>query len=380
VRGRHGASRHAAATTAEPADIPAPVAMVEPAKASSRAPRRVPGWLPLVLMAILMFAIGGYAARRSPDFLSSFNLNTLLGSSGALPLALVAMGQTWALMVRGFDVSVGALMTLIVVVASYIMGGGSAWFTLLGASLGLLSIGITVGLVNAGLIRKVGLPSIIATLATLSVMQGLSLKLRPVPGGEINFDLLDLLNKSWGFMPIAFVGAVVLALLGDYWLYRTPGGLTARAVGHDETSARRLGLPAERVSWRAFVLSSVMATVAGFFLAAQVGIGDARVGSGFALTSIAAAVLGGASLAGGRGSFLGALVGALFLSLIINILPLPNILPSFLREWSDALPLISMGALTLLALIVYQGPDLWGRLGAARERVRARRAPQLDTP
>ena len=98
--------------------------MTEPSPAAGR---RVPGWLPLILMVTLMFAIGAYAATRSPDFLSSYNLNTLLGSSGALPLAFVAMGQTCALMIGGFDVSVGALMTLIVVVASYTMGGGSSW-------------------------------------------------------------------------------------------------------------------------------------------------------------------------------------------------------------------------------------------------------------
>src|SRR6185312_1153235 len=101
------------------------------------------------------------------------------------------------------------------------------------------------------------------------------------------------------------------------------------------------------------------------------GIGDARVGSGYALTSIAAAVLGGASLMGGRGSFVGAVVGALFLSLIINILPLPNILPGFLREWSDALPLVSIGALTLLALVLYQSPELWSRTRAAWQDRRA---------
>jgi ribose transport system ATP-binding protein len=377
VRGREGASR--SAPTAEPV-APEAAGSAPPAVASARPPRRVPGWLPLALMIVLMLAIGGYAAGRSPDFLSSYNLNTLLGSSGALPLAIVAMGQTCALMVRGFDVSVGALMTLTVVVASYLMGGGSAWFTLLGASLSLIGIGMVVGLVNAGLIRKVGLPSIIATLASLSVMQGLSLKLRPVPGGEINFDVADTLNRSWSFVPIAFVVAVVVALAGDHWLYRTASGLTARAVGMDEDSARRLGAHSERVSWRAFVLSSLLATVAGFFLAAQVGIGDARVGSSFALTSIASAVLGGASLAGGRGSFVGAIVGALFLSLIVNILPLPNILPGFLREWSDALPLISMGTLTLLALIVYQGPELWARLHAARASFRGKRALTATSP
>lgn len=338
-----------------------------------RPARRISGWLPLALMAVLMFAIGGYASARSPDFLSSFNLNTLLGSSGALPLALVAMGQANALMVGGFDVSVGALMTLVVVVGSYLLPTGSAWYVLLPACFALIGIGITVGLVNAALVRKVGLPSIIATLATLSVMQGISLKLRTVPGGEINSALTDTLNKSVGFVPIAFIAVVVLAVLADLWLYRTPGGLTARAVGLDETSSRRLGAPSERINWRAFVLSSLLATIAGFFLIAQVGIGDARVGSGYALTSIAAAVLGGASLMGGRGSFIGAVVGALFLSLITNILPLSNILPGFLRRWSDALPQISIGALTLLALVLYQGPDLLRRARLAWENLRRSR-------
>jgi ribose transport system ATP-binding protein len=333
----------------------------------TRRARTAPGWLPLVLMVALMFAIGGYAAARNADFLSSFNLTTLFGSSGALPLALVAMGQTSALMVRGFDISVGALMTLVVCVGSYVLTAEAAWYVLLFASLGLLAMGIVVGFVNAALIRKLGLPSIIATLATLSVMQGVSLRLRPTPGGEIDTGFADTLNTTWGFMSVAFIAVVVLAVAGDLWCYGTASGLTARAVGVDEESSRRLGLRPERVGWRAFVVSSLFATLGGFFLATQVGIGDARVGSGYALTSIAAAVLGGASLMGGRGSFVGAVVGALFLSLIINILPLPNILPGFLRQWSDALPLVSIGALTLLGLVLYQSPELWSRARAAWE-------------
>jgi ribose transport system ATP-binding protein len=331
-------------------------------------------------MVLLMLAIGAYAGVRSPDFLSSYNLNTLFGTSGALTLAVVAMGQVNALMVGGFDVSVGVLMTLTVVVGSHgLLSTGSAWYILVLGSLGLLAIGVAVGLTNAFLIRKVGLPSIIATLATLSVMQGISLQLRPVPGGEISTDVLDALNTSVGLMPVAFIGVIALAVAGDLWLYRTSGGLTARAVGLDESSARRMGAPSQRVNVRAYLLSSLLAVVAGFFLAAQVGIGDARVGSGYALTSIAAAVLGGASLLGGKGSYVGAVVGALFLSLITNILPLPNILPGFLLDWSGSFGYISIGALTLLALVLYQGPELWQRTRTAwQDMRRARPGPQHE--
>jgi ribose transport system ATP-binding protein len=140
-----------------------------------------------------------------------------------------------------------------------------------------------------------------------------------------------------------------------------------------------MGAPSQRVNVRAYLLSSLLAVVAGFFLAAQVGIGDARVGSGYALTSIAAAVLGGASLLGGKGSYVGAVVGALFLSLITNILPLPNILPGFLLDWSGSFGYISIGALTLLALVLYQGPELWQRTRTAwQDMRRARPGPQHE--
>ena len=101
-------------------------------------------------------------------------------------------------------------------------------------------------------------------------------------------------------MPLAFVGVVVLAVLADVWLYRSRTGLALRAVGLDETSSRRLGMGTGRMVILAFVVCSVMASIAGFYLAAEVQIGSPIIGN-YALESIAAAVLGGASLAGGKG-------------------------------------------------------------------------------
>jgi ribose transport system ATP-binding protein len=356
--------------------------MAEPvaALAVTRPARTAPSWLPLALMVVLMLAVAGYAAGRNDAFYSDFNLSTLLGPSGALPLALVAMAQANALMVGGFDISVGALMTLVVVVGSYILTPTSSWYGLMFASMALVGIGLVVGVINAFLIQKLRVPSIIATLATLSVTLGIALALRPTPGGEINFEWSDTLGSSWSWMPIAFIAVVALAALGDLWLYRSPGGLTLRAVGLDELSSRRLGAPSTRLAWRAFILSSLLASLAGLFLAASVGIGDAKPGpsADFALKSIAAAVLGGAALSGGRGSFVGAVFGAVFLSLIINILPLENIVPSSLLQWSDALPQIIIGSLTLLALVVYQGPELVARARTAWADVRARRVRGVE--
>ena len=264
------------------------------------------GWLPLALLTTLILALGAYTSAKQDAFLTDYNLQNLLLTT--MPLALVAIGQTNALLVGGFDVSVAALMTFCVVTASYTMQPGDSGLMLLLGALALIGIGLATGVFNATLISVLRLPSIIATLGTLSILQGGSLLLRDHPEGLINADVIELLTTSIGFVPVAFIGVVGLALLGDAWLYRTRTGLATRSVGLDETSSRRLGMATAQTVFLAFVVCSVMASVAAFYSAAQVQIGSPILGS-YALDSIAAAVLGGASLAGGRGSFFGAAPG-----------------------------------------------------------------------
>ena len=311
---------------------------------------RFRGALPLVLMTVLILAVGAYATVRQDAFLTSFNLNNLLLL--AMPLALVSLGQTCALLVGGFDVSVAALMTFCVVVASYTMPYDKSGWALVPGGLVLLAVGLATGIFNAVIIRVLKLPSIIATLGTFSILEGASLLLRDHPEGPIASGAIDGLTRSVSFVPIAFIAVVVLAILGDAWLYRTRTGLALRAVGLDETSSRRLGMATGRMVFLAFVLCSLMASLAGFYLAAQVQIGSPLIGN-YALESIAAAVLGGASLAGGRGSFVGALLAALFLSLIDNVLPLFH-QPT---EYSQ----MTIGILILVALVLYSSPELLAR-------------------
>jgi 5-methylthioadenosine/S-adenosylhomocysteine deaminase len=305
-------------------------------------------WKAVVLILVLIVLIGAYVSGRSPAFLSEFNLNSLLLAT--LPLALVAMAQVNVLLVGDLDISVGAIMTICVIIASSIITMDSSGSTIVFGFLAMLGAGIGIGLVNAGLVHGIKIPSIIATLATLSIIEGIALVLRPTPQGLINFDVMDWLMTSVGFVPIAFIVVLVLAVLWDVWLHWSGPGLALRAVGYDQRSARRLSAAEKWIRIRAFILSGLMAAVASFFLAAQVGVGDARVGSTFALSSIAAAVLGGTSLGGGRGSFTGALTAALFLSLITNVLPLLGL--------SNSFGLISVGVLTILALILYQEDDM----------------------
>jgi ribose/xylose/arabinose/galactoside ABC-type transport system permease subunit len=326
-------------------------------------------WMPFALMTTLILVVGAYAAVRQDAFLTSYNLRNLLLAT--LPLALVSMGQTSALLVGGFDVSVGALMTACVVVASYTMTPTTSTLGLVPGAFALVGVGLATGLFNALLIRVLRLPSIIATLGTLSILQGVSLLLRDHPEGSINSDLIDTLTTSVSFVPLAFIGVAGLALLADVWLYGSRAGLALRAVGLDETSSRRLGMGTSRTVILAFVVCSVMGSIAGFYLASQVQIGSPIIGS-YALESIAAAVLGGASLAGGKGSFVGTLLAALFLSQIDNVLPLFQ-QPT---EYAE----MTIGVLILLALVLYEAPELVARFrstwqGAGRLRVRQGDAP-----
>ena len=328
---------------------------------------RLSGALPLVLMTVLIVTVGAYATVRQDAFLTSFNLNNLLLLT--MPLALVSLGQTCALLVGGFDVSVAALMTFCVVVASYTMTFETSGWALLPGGLALIAVGLATGIFNAVIIRVLKLPSIIATLGTFSILEGASLLLRDHPEGPISSDAISGLTKSVSFVPIAFIAVVVLAVLGDMWLYRTRTGLAMRAVGLDETSSRRLGMATGRIVIVAFVVCSVMASLAGFYLAAQVQIGSPLIGN-FGLESIACAVLGGASLAGGRGSFVGALLAALFLSLVDNVLPLFH-QPT---EYSQ----MTIGLLILLALVLYQSPELLARIRTSRGGVGRLQAGEGD--
>ena len=325
---------------------------------------RLRAWLPLALMATLILALGAYAAANQSAFLTKYNLGNLLLTT--MPLALVSIGQTTALLVGGFDVSVAALMTMCVVTASFTMRPGSSWLVLIPGALALVGVGLATGVFNATLIRALRLPSIIATLGTLSILEGAALLLRDHPEGAISSDVIDALTTSVSFVPLAFIGVIALAVLADMWLYRTRAGLSLRAVGLDETSSRRLGMGTGRIVLLAFVACSVMASVAGFYLAAEVQIGSPIIGNQ-ALESIAAAVLGGASLAGGRGSYVGTLLAALFLTLIDNVLPLFQ-QPT---EYAE----MTIGGLILLALVLYQAPELLARFRSSWQgvgRLRAR--------
>ena len=232
----------------------------------------------------------------------------------------------------------------------------------------ILACGLGLGLVNAVLIRGVKIPSLIATLATLSILDGISLTMRPTAQGVISDDLVSFLRTSIGPIPIAFIVIVIGAGLLDLWLHASGSGLEVRAVGFDERAAKRGGIRTNWIRVRALVLSGVLGAVAALFVMARSPIGNAQIGSSFTLNSITAAVLGGAALAGGRATFVGSTVAAVLLALIITALPFLGLSPT------DGSMII--GLLVLAGIILFQFGDLKELVKRNFRRARRLRARQ----
>jgi ribose transport system ATP-binding protein len=303
------------------------------------------------LFGLLMIIIGisVYANTKSSTFLSSASIYNVLLL--ALPMIVVAAAEFCVLLTGVIDVSIGSTMSLSVVVVSFWATSGSILTAVGGAIAAAVVVGVVVGAVNAWLVEGRGISPVIATIATLGVAAGVALVLRPTPAGSVSVALSDDLNKKIGVFPAPLIGVAVLIVIGDVLLRRTGIGLRVRAVGLNGVFAYRLGTNARLVRSLSYIACGVVAGFAGVLLAAQVGVGDPSTGSSYTLLAIAAPVLGGASLLGGRGFLIGPALGAVLLALAQSLVPVLGI--------SDATSYLFTGGLTLIGLIVYS--DLWRR-------------------
>ena len=272
------------------------------------------------IVALMIVLLGLYTTTQDSAFLGSFNVDNLLLLSTAL--ILVSLGQLIVLLTAGVDLSVGPMMGLGLVVLTTFATDERGTGGFVAGVLLLLLTGLVVGAVNGGLVRLARIPPVIATLATFIAIQGIALIINPVPEGLLSASASETLRSSiGGVIPWVFVVVVVLAVALELGLRRRRVGMALRAVGSSEATAHRIGV---RVGWTvfgAYVACSVFAALAAVMLAVQIGTGDATAGQAYTLQSIAAVVVGGASIFGGRGSFLGALLGALLLTEVINALP-----------------------------------------------------------
>jgi ribose transport system permease protein len=251
------------------------------------------------------------------------NLQNLVNVNSQITALLIAsLGQAIVAISGGIDLSVGAVMSL---TSAILVNADSFW----GVPLAL-AMGVAVGLVNGCGVTLFNVHPLVMTLATMTFLQGVALLVHPVPGGAVPDYLRASAVSELAGIPASTVWSIAAFLLAWLLLKRSRFGLRIFAVGGNPASAGRNGLAVVRLKMGCYILCSLSAVMAGIFLTARVGAGDATMGAPYALDTVAAIALGGIQLAGGAGSVLGVVAGVLTLGLISNGMNLLGISP-FLR-------------------------------------------------
>lgn len=271
---------------------------------------------PVVPLAIVTALLGLYVYVQNENFLSAFNIYNILLLATAL--GFIALGQTIALLMGGIDLSVGPLAGFLVVVASFFINDGQSPAMIAAGFALMLAGAFVVGTVNGVLIRYANFTPIAATLAMYIAIQGGSFLLRNAPDGYIHFGVTEWINWQLGPIPVAFVALVAVALFLEYLLRQSRSGWRLRAAGSNEEAARRIGVRTNRTFVTGYIACALLTAMGAVMLMTQIGVGDPRQGINYTLSSITAVVLGGTSLRGGRGSFIGTVLGAVLLTEVLN--------------------------------------------------------------
>lgn len=264
----------------------------------------------LFLSALLLLLIGLFSVL-SPHFWSPATFHTV--ANRIPPLALVALGMTFVLIGGGIDLSVGSVSALAGAVFGWLViddGSGAGV-----AAVAALAAGLGAGALNAWCVNRLRMPSFIVTLGVLEGARGLAYLITASQTKYLG-ERLGLLQAPIPLLQVsvAFAGSVILAIAAQTVITRTIFGRHVIAVGTNEEAARLAGVSPLRVRTSVFLLSGVLASAGGLCHVSRLGAADPNGGSGLELAAIAAAVIGGTSLMGGRGSMLATLVGVLIIA------------------------------------------------------------------
>lgn len=275
-------------------------------------------------------------------------------ATAVLPLALVAMGQTLVIFTRGIDLSVGGVISLTnCILATHGQYSGGALILELVI---LVVFGAALGSINGIIIATTRLQPFIVTLATWSIWDGVALKILPIEGGAPPTQLINDPVGAFLGIPKSVWGLAALLLLW-FWLKDTRFVQDLRAMGSDETRSRLTGVPLVRRRVEVYMLSGALAALAGIYWTYTVATGNPTSGDQFILTSVAAVVIGGASIFGGVGSGARTIVGAIALLMIPDVIFALN-LQSF---WS-----VFFQGFLLIAAVTISSVILQVRLARAR--------------
>ena len=274
----------------------------------------------LTLIAIILLIIVAMSAV-SPFFLSMANFRAV--SIGLVPTAIIAVGMTLLLISGGFDLSVGAVLALVSTITAFVLVETGSIPLAVAAG---LATGAAVGLLNGTIVTQFQVNPLVATLGTMSVARGAALvmtegfsisSLPPAFGTIGQSSLLGIPTMVWIML--------VLVILGDLALRYSVFLRQLYFIGGNERAARLSGLPVERVRVVAYVLTGLLAAVAGIVLASRLMSGMPTAGNALELQVLAACVIGGASLRGGEGTVFGAFLGVIFVALINNAMTMLSV-------------------------------------------------------
>lgn len=294
--------------------------------------RRAAPFMSLILMVVALSVL-------SPYFLSIDNL-LAIGLQMSV-VAIMAVGQMMVIISAGIDLSVGSVLGLSGIATTMLLSGGVG---IVPALLVGLLIGALLGLTAGALIAYGHLPPFIATLGTMGIARGAALLLT---GGVPVFGLPPAFG-FWGggrlfnLLPVPLLFTILLALLGHFVLTRMAFGRHIFALGSNETAAGLSGINVKKMLIKIYGLNGLLCAFAGIVLASRLSSGQPTAGTGYELDVIAACVIGGASLTGGEGTILGAMIGAMIMGVLRNGCNLLNISPF----WQQ----IAIGAIIIIAV------------------------------
>jgi ribose transport system permease protein len=257
-------------------------------------------------------------ATKTKNFFSMFQFKDIILNS-TLAIALAAVGECIVLISGGFDLSAGATVVLlnVTLVTAYtkgVPGGIVVWSVI------CLIIAVVVGFMNGFLVAIVRLPPIIATLAMSFILQGIALLVMPTPTGMVPPEYIDFwTGAGGGIIPTALIYFILLFLF-LFALKNSSFGTNIYAIGSDEYAAYLNGIPVVRVKLAVYVLAGFFYGLCGLYFTAQMGSGDATLASPLLLSVLAAVVVGGVSIGGGKGAFSGSIIGAAVMNMTVMVL------------------------------------------------------------
>ncbi|KKB09002.1 ABC transporter permease [Devosia chinhatensis] len=294
-------------------------------------------WLALAIIAVIVLVTWRFSRFSQPS-----NLLTILNDTSIL--MMLALGQMVVILTRSIDLSMASNLALTGMIVAMV----NAAFPMIPIPFliaGCIIVGGALGAFNGILVWKLDIPPIVVTLGTLTIFRGLVFVISGgawVNAAQMSPDFIQLQRGSLIGLPILTWFAIVVAALFFVLMTRTPMGRSFYAIGVNPTASVYTGINVGRTKFLAFVISGAVSGLCGYLWISRYVIASVEVASGYELTIIAACVIGGVSIAGGIGTVAGALLGALFLGVVNNALPVIGVSPFWQMAISGAAILIAV--------------------------------------